>query len=138
MLQSMPDIWDDQEFHTTPTAVLGELANWAVRQSPYVVPGNLSGALREFAATFVPKSECFPVSCKSLLALVRGAFEECPAILAWNNPKKGDHQIVFVSRHDSPAPDHDFIDLDALARNVAHAVTLGEKYSQAHDDAIDG
>lgn len=137
MIQSMPDIWDDQEFYTSRSTVLGELANWAVQQSPYTVPDNLQKAIHEFAAAFAPTGEIFTTNCRDLLTLVREAFEECPSILAWNESKKGDHQIVFVSRYDKPQPDHDFIDLDALARNVAHAVTLAEKYSEAHNDMID-
>lgn len=137
MIQRMPDIWDDQIFHTSRTSVFGELANWAVRQSPYLIPDKLPEALREFVVAFSETEDHFGTSCKALLSSVRAAFEKCPAILAWNKPKKGNYPTLFVSRHARPAPDDDFIDLDALARNIAHSITLSEKYSKAHDDKID-
>ena len=131
-IQEMPDIWDDQKFTTSRKTVLGALANWAVQQSPYLVPDNLADALREFDSAF-HSDEFFSTDCDWLKANIRLAFMSCPHIEAWNNSKKGDVQIAFYSRYDKPQPDYDFIDLDALARNVAHSCTLAEKYNQLHD-----
>jgi hypothetical protein len=130
-IQSMPDIWDSRQFTTSRKTVLGALASWAVQQSPYVVPNHLTEALQEFDRA-LSSDEYFETSCKALHEVVRGTFEGCPSILAWNNPRKGSHTIVFSSRYDTPHPDYDFIDLDALARNVSHAVTLEEKYRLLH------
>jgi hypothetical protein len=36
----------------------------------------------------------------------------------WNESKLGKSDICFISRDTKPSPDYDFIDLDALLRNV--------------------
>jgi hypothetical protein len=135
MMQQMPDIWDDQEFITSRKAVLGQLACCAVWQSPYIVPKGLSEALDEFSRSVVWKGwdEYFRTNCKQLIHDLLDAFNECRTIQAWNIPRKGPHETVFVSRHDTPKPDFDFVDLDALARNVAHGITLQEKYDGLHN-----
>jgi hypothetical protein len=135
MIQKMPDIWDETDFMTSRKTVLGELACFAIRQSPYLIPLNLSQALNEFAHSDVWKSwdEYFWTNCKKLQESVFQAFRECPHIEAWNIPRKGKHETVFVSRHGVPQPDYDFVDLDALARNVAAGITLQEKYDGLHD-----
>ena len=139
----MPAIWDDSTFTTSKDAVLHALACWAVRQSPYMVPDNLGEALLEFDAAFDIETKWpgsgqmerdFETNCQSLGSLVLAAFGKCPLIEAWNEAKKGSTDVVFLSRCGQPHPDHDFIGLDALARNVAHLVTLTEKWDQAHDD----
>jgi hypothetical protein len=134
----MPDIWDDTKFLTTCDEVLGALADWAVQQSPYVCPDNLQQALEEFARELPfdresPAGCIFETSCQWLHKMVRDLIDACPSILAWNKPKLGQHMVVFTSRYDRPNPDYDFIDLDALARNVAHSVTITNKYDQAQN-----
>jgi hypothetical protein len=124
-IQRMPDIWDDSTFYTSRSAVIGELANWAVRQSPYVVPAGLEHALREFRLAFSAE-EYFETDCKTLFGKIRLAFDVCPSVLDWNNAKIGEG----AGRRQA---DYDFIDLDALARNIAHSITLSEKYSKIHD-----
>lgn len=130
VMPRMPDIWGDTPFTTSRDAVRGALACWAVRQSPYDVPDNLGEALLEFERAF---GEYFETNCGALSEAVFVAFGNCPAVESWNVAKDGSTGPVFSSRHDQPAPDHDFIDLHALAHNVAHAVTLAERYDQVHD-----
>jgi len=132
-IQSMPDIWDDQPFVTSKSEILGALANWAVRQSPYSYPENLPKALFEFEYQFGCSDVYFETNCKELLQRIVDTFERCPTIMGWDVAKKGSVQTVFCSRHDNPHPDYDFIDLDALARNIAHSITLQNKYDQLHD-----
>jgi len=132
-MQRMPDIWDDTPFHTTRNTVLGALAANAVRQSPYVAPDNLGQAIQQFDRAFVA-GDVFETNCRELRAAVAAAITHCPQIVAWNNPKKGNAQIAVYSRYDRPNPDYDFIDLDALARNVAHDVTVQEKFTKAQDE----
>lgn len=136
-MQQMPAIWDDERLITSSNAVLGQLANWAIQQSPYLYPDNLAKALDEFSAVFGTTGELFPLihaSCKQLREAIREALDACPSIIAWNSPKDGSNpEIVICSRYDKPAPDQDIIDLDALARNMAHSITLAEKYDRAHD-----
>jgi len=135
MIQKMPDIWDDQRFMTSQRAVLGELACCVIRQSPYLVPKDFARALNEFCQTEIwhEWDEYFWTNCKELGHTMLDAFNECPTIQAWNIPRIGKHETVFVTRHDVPQPDDDFIDLDVLARNVAHGITLQEKYDGLHD-----
>ena len=47
-------------------------------------------------------------------------FGNIPEILGWNEPKK--------EGNDPRDPDNDFIDLDALARNISHSLILEEMY----------
>lgn len=118
----MPDIWDDQTFLVSCSDVLGELAHWAVVQSPWVIPKELQRALYEFNAAH-GSHHYFETSYKPLQRSTRGLFEVCPSILACNVPTKGIHRDVY-----------EFIDLDALACNIARSITLAKKYLQAHDD----
>jgi len=134
MIQQMPDIWDDARFLTSRNAVLGQFVCCAVRQTPYPVPPDLVAAIEELTGEISDLEEYFYTCCRDLQYLVRVSFDECPTIQAWNIPKKGKHQTVFVSRFDTPNPDYDFIDLDALARNIAHGITLQEKYNGLHHD----
>ena len=136
MLQQMPGIWDKEKFYTFRHAVLGELAAWAIRQSPYLFPDDLQEGLKEFDSEF-PKdpanpSGIFQTDCDALEKSVKATFLKCPVIMGWNNPKVGEHNVVFVDRFSEPEPDHDFIDLDALAKNVAHSITVLEKFEKAH------
>ena len=44
-------------------------------------------------------------------------------VMAWNQRKNGREGHQFVSRYDGPRnPDDDFIDLDAMIRNVVRSV----------------
>ncbi len=116
--------WDNTPFLTSRSTVLGALANCAVRQ---LFPIDLAQALSSFDSKFTG-SDYFETDCTNLRRCVRSAFNMCPIILGWNKPKKSEHTVVFCSRYGQT----DFIDLDALARNAAHAVTLEEKYNSLH------
>ena len=76
-------------------------------------------------STDMPDFTCYTASTDAIERLTLEAFEQCPAIEKWNDPKDSDAQ-----RGD---PDRDFISLGALARNVAHLVTLDWQYSNAKD-----
>lgn len=131
---SMPRIWSGQErYFTSKNAVVGAIANWAVRQSPYVCPDNLESAIKEAHERFPDNEEYFETDCRCLELALRDLFERVPDIMAWNKAKKGDAEYVFVSRYGGPKPDYDFIDLSALAANVAHSITLAAMYDKAHE-----
>jgi len=130
-IQSMPDIWDDTPFWVMRSTVIGAFAQAAVRQSPYICPTMLDVGIRQFDAWLI-RDDCFEISCEDLRDLVREIIKKCPMVQSWNTPKIGKHTVVFCSRHSQPPPDYDFIDLDAMARNIAHSVTLEEKYNQLH------
>ena len=131
-IQSMPDIWDDKTFTTSKSTVLGALAAAAIRQSPYTIPKNLQLGLAEFNGALTC-GDFFVTSCEQLIRRIRLVIERCPTILDWNIPVKGQRTTIFCSCCSKLRPDYDFIDLDALVRNIAHTVTLEEKYNQLHD-----
>ena len=137
-IPKMPEMWcSANSFIITIKDVCGSLAKWVIRQSPYLVPDDLSGAVHQFADNFCcsPPDEdgYFRTNCSDLHRLVRQAFDKCPLIMNWNNPKIGGHTLVFVTRCSKPQPDYDFIDLDALARNVAHDLTMAAVVDKAQD-----
>lgn len=129
-IQSMPDIWDDKSFWTSRSTVMGAFAQVVVRQSLYVYPLDLVSGLVEFNNAF-SQDDCFKTNCRDLNNLVRAAIEKCPTVLGWDKPRKSGHVTVFCLNRLSP--DHDFIALNAMARNIAHAVTLEEKYNDLHE-----
>lgn len=138
-IPKMPEMWcSANSFIATVKDVCGALVKWAVRQSPYLVPDNLGEAAKQFADNFVvgllpDDDEYFRTNCSALGRLVYQTFEKCPLIQAWNSPKVGNHTIAFVTRYSEPSPDYDFIDLDALARNVAHDLTMEAVVHKAQD-----
>ena len=132
---SMPRIWSgDERYFTSKTAVMGAVAMWAVRQSPYVCPENLESAIKDAYEKFPQNEEYFETDCNCLGIALYDLFERVPDIMAWNKPKKGDAEYVFVTRNSGPMPDYDFIDLSALAANAAHSITLQAIYDKAHDE----
>jgi hypothetical protein len=105
----------------------GQLAMWVARQSPYrsVAGVDEVGALITLATK---AADWFgPDNCRmrrfagwhELEAWCRAAIGDHPQLEAWNTPRNGAAGPVFTSRYDSPSPDDDFIDIDALFRNVA-------------------
>jgi hypothetical protein len=103
--------------------VLGELASWAVQQSPYVVPDGLADAIEAFNAAWEgdPLADTFP-TMRALEDRIFATFDKVPQIIAWGQRKNGRDGMGVCSRYDQPHPDDDFIDLHALARNVAMGV----------------
>lgn len=114
-IQSMPAIWDNTQFRTSRSMVVGTLVSCVVRLSPHACPEDLVAGLQEFNEAFTA-DKFFLVSCVELVQHVRNVIDKCPTILRWSNPK----------------PNFDFIDLDVLASIIAHAVTLEEKYNELH------
>jgi hypothetical protein len=108
----------------------GKFAEWAVRQSPYDVPDGLESAIDKLVFWFRPRTnkrtigefEILSTTSHELEQDILAAFHAIPEVLAWNERKNGnDSPLQFVSMYDgAPDPDNDFIDIQALARNVAH------------------
>ncbi len=109
-------------------SLAGELASWAVQQSPYDVPDGLEQAIKDFRAAWPHESDMAYFPCKywdtyeDLRAALEAVFENTPSIEAWNHRKNGREGMGFSSRFDQPAPDDDFIDLWALSNNIARSV----------------
>lgn len=141
-LSAVENLW------ITKKRVAGDLASWAVQQSPYDVPDALSEALVKFQAAW-PGDEFGMRQWPSMDALEKvifETFETVPEILAWNERKNGREGPGFSSRYDQPSPDDDFIDLHALARNVAMSVwadavdfkKFNDDFDARHAPAQDG
>jgi len=107
----------------TPKHLAGIFAMYAVRQSPYLVPDNLSDAIFEFMAGFDCTQTLLewehPLEC---CQTVKDSIMKSPLCVAWNNRKNGREGMGFTSRFDQPHPDDDFIDLDALQMNICREI----------------
>ena len=112
----------------TTSELSGELAKWAVQQSPYTVPDKLAEAVTAFDAAWPYNEEMPSFRCKewesyqALYTELERVYQEIPEIMAWNERKNGRDGMGFSSRYDQPEPDDDFIDIGALANNVARSV----------------
>uniref|UniRef100_A0A6M3KS56 Uncharacterized protein n=1 Tax=viral metagenome TaxID=1070528 RepID=A0A6M3KS56_9ZZZZ len=110
--------------------LLGAVAKWGTEQSPYPRPDNLElvlDKLYELTKEDFDKGELGFVEFaddRELVKFVNLNLRKIPEYLAWNERKNGNQApFNFTSRYDAGKkqdPDNDFIDLDALERNVAH------------------
>src|SRR3990167_7513030 len=115
--------------------ILGEIANWAVRQSPYHRPDNLEIVLDKFNKIIALVPE-YPSMSYSQIRELLDELKEIPEFMLWNERKNGNQsQYKFTDRYSGKGnPDDDFIDLDALIRNVANSIIREgtEKYCLLH------
>lgn len=108
--------------------VVGQIAMFAVRQHPYGRPHGLF----ELCDAVSEASKGWPDASLRMWRIdgwpqlerwLRPIFEAHWAPTEWNKPRSGhDRKILFISRYEPPKPEHDFIDIDALLRNVAIGV----------------
>ena len=134
--------WDDNPRWMFLHMVSGHIAMWAVRQSPYHWPDGLQDVLSAFsravrAADAVDQHDMLETTPAGLERLMAQCLTPQPLVQAWNAPKIGNHTLVFVDRYSQPAPDYDFIDLDALTRNVTMSVFRELDADAAFDEAFD-
>jgi len=126
-------VWrNEQMFLHDANSICGAFAMWAVRQSPYSIPTDL-----EIAAQYIHDNwelrfgkEFSSHNCDMIEKWLQEIFLGSPTIINWNNAKNHNREFVFSSRYDKPAPDDDIIGLDALARNIAHTLTLERLYDE--------
>ncbi len=132
--------------------LLGEIARWAVQQSPYHCPDGLPDVLAEVSRRFHVPWPCMVNGSETPLEIVvgkpgdvamvkvtlehwyiqewlRGLLFDQVQVKAWNARKNGRDGPGFSSRFGSDAngPDDDFIDLDALVQNVASALIKSDR-----------
>jgi len=106
--------------------ICGYIAMWATRQSPYLSPDGLTETLKTFKSNallhgYERFGECVWLPCtqKELDHVLKCDLLTIPQVMAWNERKNGNQAPYgFCSRYDQPHPDNDFIDLDALTRNI--------------------
>lgn len=110
--------------------ILGLVAKHAIGATPYHRPDNLEiviDKLNDIITPFFKKDEEFEFMELDYEAIKEFVFKHTTAIPefeAWNEPKiKSDSPWIGTSsRYHSIKPDYDFIDLHALARNVANDI----------------
>ena len=139
-IQGMPSIWSS-EVQFFPADISGSFAKWAVKQSPYVVPDNLSEAIElvyNFArswndAAFAP--HLIKMTCHEIHVRLEAFFKNTKIIEAWNR-LKSDKELSFDVNDKYRSwneQEYDIIDLGALARNISCDLTLEDVYGRAHD-----
>jgi len=132
----MPSVPDDRgkRIYVSVNYLVGAAAMWAVRLSPYTVPDNLEVVLRAFRE----RLDAFPifrtpgyrgfggtVTLPTLQRVLKELLLTIPDCAAWNERKNRRDGPGFVSAFsDPPAPDDDFIDLDALVQNIVSTMVL--------------
>lgn len=110
----------------TKSQVLGCIAKYAVQQSPYHRPDNLEIVLDKFNEAISSAFAKAPLGVGefsdhlTLEAFISRFLRKIPEYTAWNERKNGNSApMKFTSRYDTGEnPDDDFIDLDAMERNV--------------------
>ncbi len=134
----MPGLWNMDNVVVCKYDLLGVLAKWAVQQSPYLVPVNLQEAICDFSNMW-NHIDGTKMSSQDLRSSIYSTIEKCTTtIVVWNNPRKSNHEFAFCSRHGRPEPDYDFIDLDALARNMTHDIVINAQIYQAQITVLEG
>jgi hypothetical protein len=113
------------------SVLLGVFAKYAVQQSPYHRPNNLEKVLDRLNENLDDLFKDEPLGVREfknwqeLESHLAVATELIPEFQQWNNRKNGNEEpsLAFISRYDTPGdPDDDFIDLEALWRNVANEI----------------
>jgi hypothetical protein len=113
--------------YVAKSELLGTIAKYAVQQSPYHRPNDLEVVLDKFNELITPawdKAAKLDIGEFSdhvtLEAFIERFLRQIPEYLAWNERKNGNASpYQFTDRFSKENPDNDFIDLEALERNVA-------------------
>jgi len=112
---------EEKMFVFSKRNILGEIAHWAVCQSPYHRPDNLEVVLDKFNKIIALVPE-YPSMSYFQIREFLDELKEIPEFMLWNERKNGRQGMGFsVAGHHDNADD-DFIDLDALIRNVANSI----------------
>lgn len=124
--------------------VQGAIAKWVCRQSPYASVDGVDNVNRALAARIedwelVGNLRMQRFSFSGLNQWLKNQFRELPQTQQWNTRSNGGQGMGMVDRYHTTPADRDFIDIDALRRNV-----LNEIWSEAleapevHDDPTVG
>ena len=121
---------ETKQFVFSKRNLLGEIAHWAVCQSPYHRPDNLEVVLDKFNAIISAIPE-YPTMSYAEIRELLDELKEIPEFMLWNERKNGrqGHGFSGAGHRDDGSvtffnakADNDFIDLDALIRNVANSI----------------
>lgn len=131
---------EDRRYWMHVKSIAGHFAMWSIRQSPYAYPDHLQEAVNSVRFVFgsmADREGMILLSQSSVENILRTFVRTHPHVIEWNNPKVGgDVPFVFTSRYGQPDPDHDIIDIDALARNVAVSLFQELRADHAADNRI--
>lgn len=124
-----------ESFLVSKRQILGTLASNAIQQSPYL-PGNLERVLNAANDRLAPffdatDLQLIEVTDRELIDIIEPVLKSIPEFNDWNLSKvEREHGIsfddenrppfAFISRYGSPREESDFVDLDALIRNIAN------------------
>lgn len=123
-------IREDAKLVIVLSALLGHIAMWAVRLSPYVVPPGLASVIAEFESVARPLFPIFrpdfpmrEMTERELKGLLIEYLLPIEQVQQWNRRRNGSTAPYgVVTATSRPDPDDDFIDLYALAQNIARSV----------------
>jgi hypothetical protein len=148
-INNMPPIYercvDDKEWSTKRwtfvSNITGSFAKYAVRQSPYGCPSGIENVVCYLDACLkkqVPWNGCGMAElslCDIGKLLYDILYEKGVSIFDfWNVAKNGNkNDILFVDRYSRTDPDNDFIDLDALLRNVCLDIRMERRQNDQFD-----
>ena len=131
-------VWKDKAPRgVLKSVVIGHFTMWAIRQSPYLLPEKLHDAVEEFNRALDLNGVYMELTYLELRKRVSAAISNSDIILSWNIAKSGHSGPVFISRYGDPEPDDDFIDLDAMARNIAQSVWLEVCYDDGFFETLE-
>ncbi|HSV24361.1 MAG TPA: hypothetical protein VLJ17_15200 [Xanthobacteraceae bacterium] len=124
----------------TSKDILGQMARWAVIQHPFYEPVGLfeicklidEAAQKQFENSVPGLPMRRFKDSHEIRGWLQATVGNHPTLIAWNTPRSGHTSNISVSRYDGPAPEDDFIDLDALLINVSREAW---KDAEDFDDA---
>lgn len=113
-----------KKFYVAKKDIVSGIAKWGILQSPYNLPDNLEVVINKFTTLLTPlfPNHFIQISYEDIQSIVLFEGAKIPEFVEWNNRKNGRDGTGFVTAVSKPDPDDDFIDLHALARNVANDI----------------
>jgi hypothetical protein len=129
----MPELWHLGAVQIERSVLLGSLAKWAVRLSPYRAPVWLEVGLEQFDREW-PFEATTVMNHNDLTKHVFKTIERCPTIVEWSQPRKGPKDYAVHALVEPPEPDIDYIDLMMLAKFSAQDVLLEDRIRCAQGD----
>ncbi len=112
----------------TATQIRAQMASWVCRQHPFHSVAGVDEVNALITADSHSDEWFGPSDCRmrrfedwrAVEKWLRSVVDGHPQLQLWNEPKSGHaNTLVFSSRYGGPRPEDDFIDIDALLRNVA-------------------
>jgi hypothetical protein len=113
-------------FYVSKSDLIGSFAKWSIRQSPYMCPDDLVEACgvvdRHLDEAFEWDGlSNIQLSCNDIRMFFENIFHRNALFKKWNTPK-----VTAPLTQAEKYRDNDFIDLSALARNIAHDLVVDE------------